>query len=173
MNEFENILRQVHKTYFRFSGTHSDTDSGKKLEGEIVKRDENYTKLLDNYLFITKIRNSVKEIHKWLFFWIIISLCAAITILIYKTIGRILSLEDYSLIIESMPILVTALISFATTAIAIPLAITNFLFNTKEDDNIAEIIQHMQDHDMASITLFKERFSKRNNTIDFSDSDKK
>lgn len=94
--------------------------------------------------------------------------------LVYKTITRILSSDDYNIIIQSIPIFITSLVSCITTVIAIPLAITNFLFNTKEDDNIAGIIQHMQDHDMASMTLLKERFLKKadKQSINFTKSDK-
>lgn len=174
MNEFHKALKLLGKTFIDFSGTLSDKDSGKSLEREIVKRDKKYTDLLDNYLSITKIRNNVKECHKWIFFWLIVISCGVVIYLVYKTITRILSTEDYNIIIQSIPIFITALVSCITAVIAIPLAITNFLFNTKEDDNIAGIIQHMQDHDMESMTLLKERFIKSSDKqgIDFTKSDK-
>lgn len=164
----------VNKSFLKsFLGFGSDVDSGKSLEREIVERDKQYTNLLGSYVKITKIRNSVKEFHKWLFFWAIIAACIVILILVYKTINRLLSFTDQEKILQSIPIFVTAFVSCITSVIAIPLAIANFLFNTKEDDNIAGIIQHMQDHDMDSITLLKDRFSEASikNGIDFSDSD--
>lgn len=174
MNEFHKAIRLLGKTFLDFSGTLSDTDSGKSLEREIVKRDKKYTDLLSNYLSITKIRNTIKECHKWLFFWLVVVSCGVVIFLVYKTITRILSSDDYNIIIQSIPIFITALVSCITAVIAIPLAITNFLFNTKEDDNIAGIIQHMQDHDMAGMTLLKERFLKKSDKqgINFSNSDK-
>ncbi len=174
MKEFYIVKKLLDKTFFDFSGTNSDKDSGKSLERQIVKRDKKYTELLDNYLSITKTRNSVKEVHKWFFFWLVIISCGIVIYLVYKTINKILSSNDYNVIIQSIPIFITALVSCITAVIAIPLAITNFLFNTKEDDNIAGIIQHMQDHDMASITLLKERFVEHldKQGIDFSNSDK-
>ena len=151
----------------------SDGDSGKSLEKEIVRRDKKYTELLDSYVNITKIRNGVKEFHKWLFFWLIVVSCGVVLFLVYKTINKLLSFEDQTKILESIPIFVTAFVSCITAVVAIPLAITNFLFNTKEDDNIAGIIQNMQDNDMAGMTLFKDRFGKKatKSKIEFSESD--
>ena len=41
MNEFHKAIKLLGKTFLDFSGTFSDTDSGKSLEREIVKRDKN------------------------------------------------------------------------------------------------------------------------------------
>lgn len=168
MNEFYKVLKLLGK----FSTLNSDSDSGKSLEEEIVNRDRKYTELLDNYLMITKRRNNIKEFHKWLFFWIVILLCFIIIYLVYKTINYLLSAKDYSIMLQAIPIFITAFASCITAIIAIPITITNFLFNTKEDDNIAKIIQHMQDHDMAGMSLFKERFKdKAEKNIKFTNSD--
>ena len=86
MNEFHKAIKLLGKTFIDFSGTLSDTDSGKSLERQIVKRDKKYTDLLDNYLSITKIRNNVKEWHKWIFFWLIIASCGLVIYLVYKTL---------------------------------------------------------------------------------------
>ncbi len=161
MGSYNEVLKEFQKNFFStFAGLNSDNDSGKSLEDEIVKRDKKYTELLQNYLSITKIRNTVKEIHKWIFFWLVIIACGVVIYLVCKTLNHLLASEDYSVILQSIPIFITAIVSCVTAVIAIPLAITNFLFNTKEDDNIAGIIQHMQEHDMAGITLLKERFGK-------------
>ena len=106
--------------------------------------------------------------------------CAIVLFFVGKTICKILSSDDYEIIIQSIPIIIAAFVSCITAVIAIPLAITNFLFNTKEDDNIVSIIQHMQDHDLAGITLLKERFggkvtvtetTETDDIVEFSDSD--
>lgn len=159
-NNFSGILKSFGDAISSFSRTLSDNRSGRSIETEIVERDKKYTELLDNYLRITKTRNCVKEIHKWIFFWIVVVSCAVVVYLVYKTINRLLQIEEYDLLLKSVPIFITAFGSCVTAVIVIPLAIAKFLFNTKEDDNIAGIIQHMQDHDMAGMTLLKERFSK-------------
>lgn len=157
-DNFNGILKSVENVITKFSRTLSDTRSGKSIETEIVERDKKYTDLLNNYLKITKIRNYVKEIHKWIFFWAVIVSCVIVICLVSKTINRLLKIEEYPILLKSAPIFVAAFGSCVTAIIAIPLTITKFLFNTKEDDNIAGIIQHMQDHDMAGMTLLKERF---------------
>lgn len=180
MNEFQKILKIIGRALDNFSGTSSDSDSGKSLETEIIRRDKEYTKLLNEYVNITQRRNKIKENHKWIFFWFVVVSCAIVLFFVGKTICKILSSDDYEIIIQSIPIIIAAFVSCITAVIAIPLAITNFLFNTKEDDNIVSIIQHMQDHDLAGITLLKERFggkvtvtetTETDDTVEFSDSD--
>lgn len=173
MDNYISILKLVTKTLVKFSRNLSDTDSGGSIEDEIVERDKKYTALLSNYLCITRVRNTAKEIHKWLFFWIVIISYIFVIRLVYKMINRILLQEEYHLILESIPILITAFVSCITAVVAIPLTITKFLFNTKEDNNIASIIKHMQEHDMKGLTLFKERFSKKEKgkNINFIESD--
>ena len=41
------------------------------------------------------------------------------------------------------------------------MAITKFLINTKEDDNITQLINHTQEHDAAGIDKLKDKFSKK------------
>lgn len=174
MDKYTDVIKQFSKTFVHsFLDFGSDIDSGKSLEKEIVKRDKKYTELLSSYVAITKFRNRAKEVHKWLFFWVVMISCVVVLILVHKTINRLLSFEDHAMILQAIPIFITAFVSCLTAVIAIPLAITNFLFNTKEDDNIAGIIQHMQDHDMESMTLFKDRFGEKESKskIKFSDSD--
>ena len=54
--------------------------------------------------------------------------------------------------------IITALISFISTIIVVPLTIAKFLFNAKEDDNITTLIKHTQEHDVSGINIFKGRF---------------
>lgn len=174
MSSYSDILKAVGKTFVdSFLSLGSDIDSGESLEKEIVNRDRKYTELLNDYISITKRRNVIKEVHKWIFFWFVTILCGVVICIVFRTVNRILAADDYSAIIQSTPIFITALASCITAVIAVPLAITNFLFNTKEDDNIASIIQHMQDHDMEGMTLLKERFIDKTSEsqIEFLESD--
>lgn len=72
MNEFQKILKIIGRALDNFSGTSSDSDSGKSLETEIIRRDKEYTKLLNEYVNITQRRNKIKENHKWIFFWLVV-----------------------------------------------------------------------------------------------------
>lgn len=150
-----------------FSRYRSDEDEGKPAIEQMTHRDEKYTKLLESYVNITQTRNVVKEIHKWLFFWIIVATCCAFGTLAYKTIAGIMNSGDTDYIISAIPVVIAAFVSLITAVIGIPLAITQFLFNTKEDEYIVELIKHTQEHDSAGRILLKDRFIPRK------DSDKK
>lgn len=139
----------------------SDADVSVALTTQIAKRDLYYTQLLEHHVGLTHIRGILKEIHKWLFFWLIISACIFGCIIISTTLNKIFVSEDPQFITSSIPIIITALISFISTIIVIPVTITKFLFNIKEDDNITTLIKHTQDHDTSGMTIFKERINRQ------------
>lgn len=116
---------------------------------EITSRDKEYTNLLKHFLVITRVRNYVKEFFKWTFYLTIIVSIIVLSIITYKLFGRILQTDDVSEILESLPILITSMVGFVSTIIAIPVTITKYLFNTEEDKNITGIILHTQDHDTS------------------------
>ncbi|MBR4424343.1 MAG: hypothetical protein IKS66_00170 [Oscillospiraceae bacterium] len=128
---------------------------------QINERDKQYTELLAAFVSISRIRNRVKEWHKWIFFWLVIAACVVFLVVAIGTIRGIMDSRDPEYIVSAIPIVVAAFASLVTAVIGIPLAITNFLFNTKEDDNITEIIKHTQEHDAAGRNLFKDDIAKR------------
>ena len=75
-----------------------------------------------------------------------------------------MAIDDVKYLIECIPLVISGIVSFVSTIIAIPLTIAKFLFNTQEDDNITNVITHTQDHDTSALTLFKERFSKKDSS---------
>ncbi len=155
----------LHKKYLRGSVLHftmSDEDVSGSLTTQIAERDKHYTNLLKNHISLTNARGICKEIHKWLFFWILMIACCFGLFYIHKIFQVILSANDITLIINSIPVIITALISLISTIIAVPITITKFLFNTKEDDNITTLIKHTQEHDASGINLFKERLLPKN-----------
>ena len=156
MNEFEKLLRSIKGLSLQYYG--SDADPGKTLTTQIAKRDKDYTELLENHINLTYWRGIIKEIHKWLFFWMIIGAGATGVVFVTRIFNKILSANEISVIIEAIPIIIAALVTFVSTIVAIPVTIANFLFNTKEDDNITTLIQHTQDHDTEGITILNERF---------------
>lgn len=157
-DEYNREIKRFMKSAKSFLSYYSDDQPGKVIETEIAQRDKKYSALLSSYVQITSVRNVLKEIHKWLFFWLVIIASGICLSLVYNVITSILDSNDPEFIISSIPAIITALVSFVTAIIGIPMTITSFLFNTKEDDNITELIKHTQDHDAGSITMFKERF---------------
>ena len=171
MNDFTFLLQLARLKPQEYYALISDSDPGQKLENEIKKRDEDYTRLLDNYVCITNVRNIAKEIHKWVFFWLIIVAGFFVMRYSYKILNKVLSVKDVEYLIDCIPLVISGIVSFVSTIIAIPLTITKFLFNTQEDDNITNVIKHTQDHDSSALTLFKERFSKKDSSSEPSNSE--
>ena len=150
----------LHRKYIRGSLLHftmSDEDVSDSLTTQIAERDIYYTDLLKDHIALTKFRGICKEIHKWLFFWLLVCASGVGIYFIYQIFKSVFTMGDPTIIIDSIPLIITALVSLVSTIIVIPHTIAKFLFNTKEDDNITVLIQHTQDHDSSGITLFKER----------------
>lgn len=151
----------LHNKYIKGSVLHftiSDEDVSDSLKTQIAERDIYYTELLKDHISLTRIRGKCKEFHKWIFFWLLIIVSGIGVSCIQKVFKTILASEDISVIIDAIPIMITAFVSLISTIVVIPVTIAKFLFNTKEDDNITSLIQHTQDHDSSGISLFKERF---------------
>lgn len=56
---------------------------------------------------------------------------------------------DIQQLIDAIPLFITSIIGLVFAVIAIPIAITKYLFSTKEDKNITDIILHTQEHDTS------------------------
>ena len=162
MENFEKILNSLSSA---ISILDSDGDAGSKLEREITARDHMYTTLLYDYVTISRRRNIAKEIHKWIFFWLIVLASVVGFVYIGKIVGRFMALKESEELLASIPVLITSLVSLISTIIVIPATITKFLFNTKEDDNITSVITHTQEHDAAGIKLLKHRFAKQQKQV--------
>lgn len=155
-NDFKKILKYLKKSNV-ITFSQSDDDVSKSLTGEITNRDSNYTIMLEDYITLTHFRGICKEIHKWIFFWLVVAGSVFGIIYSIKLMNRVLSAKEISTIMESIPVLITAIVSLVSTVIVVPVSIAKFLFNTKEDDNITTLIKHTQDHDSAGMNLLKEK----------------
>lgn len=112
----------------------------------ISDRDDAYTDLLNHFVEITKKRNRIKEFHKWIYFWIVIILTFSFVVFIFSLMRKIdFSNNNY---VNNLSIIITAIISFCSVIISIPMIITKYLFTSKEDKRIARIILHTQQHDI-------------------------
>jgi membrane protein implicated in regulation of membrane protease activity len=134
---------------------HDDDDFDDRSKEEIKERDKEYSQLLQHFVNITKERNVSKERNKWKFFWIIMVLLIALGALAIATVVVILVKCTGSQIVESVPAIITAMVGFASAIVAVPLAIAKYLFSTKEDKYITEIISHTQEHDLAGRRIIK------------------
>lgn len=128
--------------------TEDDTTFRRNTTHQIEKRDKRYTELLKHFIFITRIRNFLKEFFKWVF---LISIIISLIVLIrinYRLFDRYINSAEIEQILEAIPLLITSLVGFVSAVISIPLTVTKYLFSTKEDENITQIILHTQEHDV-------------------------
>lgn len=82
-------------------------------------------------------------------------LLVLLNVIIVVTITMLLIKCNSSELVSEIPVFITAIAGFASSIIAIPLSITKYLFSTKEDEYITEIISHTQEHDLSSRRILK------------------
>lgn len=133
-----------------------DNDFDSETQKQIIRRDEQYSDLLEHFVSITKDRNYSKEKNKWIFFKIIMGLLITLNITIVAIVIVLLIKCNSSELIDSIPVLITAITGFASSIIAIPLSITKYLFSTQEDEYITKIISHTQEHDSSGRKILKD-----------------
>lgn len=127
--------------------TEDDKTFRENVTNEITNRDSEYTKLLSHFVSITERRNKLKEFFKWTFYGAVVISMLVFTYSFYKLFRKVINEGDIEQLIETIPLLITSIVGFVSVIIAIPIAITQYLFSTKEDENITKIILHTQDHD--------------------------
>ncbi len=129
--------------------TEDDKIFRKNTTTQIVERDKEYTELLSHFVNITKIRNNIREWFKWIFFAVVILSIIILVIITYSLFHKYVTTSTIKEIVNSLPLLITAIIGFISVIISIPATITKYLFSTEEDENITKIILHTQDHDTS------------------------
>lgn len=144
-----NRARYQKRYYERWRKTVSSDDSifREMSTSEIVGRDSYYSLLLELFYTVTKARMILKEIFKWIFFLIMMGAMVVIGYLTVMVFRKYLDNADFETLSNALPLLITSIVGFISTIIAIPVVITKYLFNTSEDDNITAIIVHTQEHD--------------------------
>lgn len=131
-----------------------DKDFETILRRNISERDDSYTELLGHFVKITKARNIIKEIHKWLYFWIITIL---MVVFLGTVCGLLLKLDMTNITMrDSVAIVIPLLISFTSVIISIPLIVTKYLFSPKEDKRITKLIWHTQKHDLSGKKILED-----------------
>lgn len=141
------ILNSLDQSKRNKKPSEDDKTFRQNVTNEITNRDEQYTELLSHFVAITKTRNCLKEFFKWSFYIMIILSIILFIILTYKIFNKFINQASIKQLIETIPLFMTSIIGFVSVIISIPIAITKYLFSTKEDENITKIILHTQDHD--------------------------
>lgn len=131
------------------SSTEDDKIFRSNTKEQITNRDEKYTDLLSHFVGITKVRNILKEIFKWSFYIALISSVVVLVCMTKSIFNMYIKEASIQQMIESIPLLITSIVGFVSVIITIPVTITKYLFSTKEDEYITQIILHAQDHDTS------------------------
>lgn len=163
MRDYDDIFNDLMKRRIDRIFVGSDDDLEKVLRRQLGRRGVIYTELLKNYSKTTKWRNRLKEFHKWAFFWLVMAAGFSVVHYISRVMNRVLEMESTEEFLNSVPVIITAFVSLLSTVIGVPLTITKFLFNTKEDDNITGTIHHTQDHDNEEATFLLKKDAKIQN----------
>lgn len=149
--DISGILEQINRNG---SKVNKDSDPVKRITNGLAEREEQYTKLTSNYVKINYSRFLLKEIHKWVFFWVMLAALVAMTI-IFIFIAKKIIVADVDIMVKSIPLLLGAFASFLSTVIAIPLLIGQYLFNKTEDSDMGKIVAAMQQYDRKGQELFE------------------
>lgn len=164
MNDYSALLNDFISKFSEGFLVKSDEDLEKKLRTQLGRRGALYSDFLENYSKITRARHVLKEFHKWAFFWLVMLSGGVIIHFICRMMNRVLSIKDTEEFIKSIPIIITAFSSLLSAIIVVPITITKFLFNAKEDDNITSTIHHTQDHDNDEATFLIKKDMNIDNT---------
>ena len=139
--------------------THKFSDS---IETQIMQRDIQYTELLRHFVSISKTRNTIREWAKWIMSLCILLASIVFLFIFWKIVNKVLEIKDVNQIVDSIPLLITSIVSFISVVIAVPLVLLKYLFSNKEDEYITKIILHTQEHDTSG----------RQWTLDYNSKDK-
>lgn len=129
---------------------------------EILKHSKNYSKLLDFYVASANENIKMKKWFKIIFFIVTMLSLIAIVYLFFKTFrytfnsfDKFDSLNEVTLeaILSVVTIVVPAISSLIVAFVKIPEIIAEYLFNTKEDENMSVIIKNIQDYDKAMFEM--------------------
>lgn len=146
VRSFQNLIKQ---------NILEDEDFDNASQKEILERDKQYTSLLKHYVTTTEKRNESKETYKWCYFKIIIGLLILLNTSIFATIIVVLIKCTGEQLVSFVPVFIASFTAFASSVIAIPLAITKYLFSKEEDKFMTDIISHTQEHDLSGKKLLK------------------
>ncbi|MGN1153686.1 MAG: hypothetical protein ACI4S3_06625 [Candidatus Gastranaerophilaceae bacterium] len=143
----------------------NDDNFNKNLENNIKSNNEKYNEILNTYSKNLAITLKNKRIHKNIMFGVVTVLIVAIPIFFIIACYCII-INGNNNISEIIIKILPEFISFLTIFIVLPKIISKYLFNTKEERYMVEIIKNMQNHD---ISLLETNHPKSSVTIDVPD----
>lgn len=141
-------------------------DENKKFVGNDIvsmeSHNESYTNILKAYSDSLKANLKFKNCCKNLFFYLCIAvmgiICIALVSILFIITYMTFKYQHLSFQISNIIAIVTAIGgAFISSFIIIPKIITEYLFNLKEEENMMNIIQNIQKHDLEIRKDIKDR----------------
>lgn len=140
--------------------TQSEADN--THSNEILKHSKNYSKLLNIYVWSTRINLIIRQLFKILFFIVTMGSMIYIIWLFGKSLkygcdslNQFGDLNDVSIeaILGLVTIILPSISSLIVAFIKIPQIIAKYLFNIKEDNYMNSVIKNIQDYDKAMFAM--------------------
>ena len=174
-----NILNYVSNLDESHVKSWNDTEIRQILQGDILavaQHNESFTKILEAY---SKNLNASSE-QKILFKKVFFGLCCGILLLTFLMIVAVIFIVIYMIFryqhldfnINGIHTILGVLAgAFLTTFIVLPYVISQYLFNTKEESNMMQIVNLIKEHDLQLRTMIQMMgkngsiFSKNSNMI--------
>ena len=159
-NDFQSLVGLVNSSRGRGSvRLKSSLDLINSQRVELSNRDSAYTEFLKEYISDYRWKRWSKFAMKVILFLCILVAGFVLATVSFNMISKLIVSNasqgtTITMIISSMAGIITAFI-------AIPLAITNYLFNPGEDEKIATIISQMQNHDLESNKLIQKMYENK------------
>ncbi len=121
-----------------------------KIRIEINDRETHYTRLLEYFIDHYQIKQIMKHCFKVVFFICMMACFVVIIVLSISISIKVtnMNVEDFGLFV---PTLLSAIAGFVTAIVAIPLVVTRYLFDNKEDERLVDLIKNMQAHDIENL----------------------
>lgn len=128
------------------------------LTTETIKHSGSYTDLIKTYVLSVEKNSTLKRRLKMCFFWItMVILCGIVGVFCFisvKTINIIkLSNTTITTITGIISVMIPAISSLVVALLKIPQIIAQYLFDTKEDRFMNQIIKNIQEHDKAMYAM--------------------
>jgi len=154
----------INKLALAINNTNNSTTKkdNKPHSVEILKHSKNYSKLLDIYVDSAHQNITMKKWFKIIFF--IVTMCSLISVVILFFLTLLYAFHSFDkfdnlngvtmeAILSIVTIVIPAISSLIVAFIKIPEIIAQYLFNTKEDENMSLIIKNIQDYDTAMFEM--------------------
>lgn len=129
-----------------------ETDFKKIKQNSWKEHSKQYTELLTNYVENSKATLKSKQCQKKWFF--IVSMVVLSIAMIISIVGIYIVSTGSNDTIDKLISVIPSLLTFFTPLFVIPNLIAKYLFNTKDEEHMIEVVKHIISHDDNSVTKY-------------------